>query len=84
MEEVSQFLCMVVGPKFHKTFVVSCRPSVPPLAGGGRYKFLQVGWLSPIHGPWATASKGPLREVEARALVLSINSSHRLPCVAGR
>ena len=42
-----------------------------PLSGGGRYKFLQVDWLLPIHGPKATALRGPLCEVEARGLVLS-------------
>ena len=42
-----------------------------PLAGRGRYKFLKVDWLSPIHGPKATALKGPLCEMEARGLVLS-------------
>ena len=25
--------------------------NLPPLAGGGRYKFLFMDWLSPIHGP---------------------------------
>ena len=30
-----------------------------PLAGEGRYEFLQVDWLSPIHGPEATGLKGP-------------------------
>ena len=40
-----------------------------PLAGSGRCKFLQVDWLSPIHGPYATALKGLLRKVEARGLV---------------
>ena len=44
-----------------------------PPAGGGRYKYLQVDWPSPIHGSWATALKCPLREVEARDLVLSIS-----------
>ena len=44
-----------------------------PLARGGHYKFLQVDWVSPIHGSYATALKGPLSEVEARDLVLSIS-----------
>ena len=30
-----------------------------PMAGGGPYKFPQVDWLLPVHGP--------LHEVEARA-----------------
>ena len=38
--------------------------SEEPLAGGGRYKFLQVDWLSQIHGPYATALKGPLCMIE--------------------
>ena len=37
-----------------------------PLAGGGRNKYTQVVWLSPIHGAKATALKGPLCEVDAR------------------
>ena len=44
-----------------------------PLTGRGRYKYLHVDWLLPIHGSWATALKGPLREVEAMDLVLSIS-----------
>ena len=42
--------------------------SMTPLVGGGRYKFqfLQVDWLSPLHGSKATALKGLLCEVEAR------------------
>ena len=39
----------------------------------GRYKFLQVDCVSPNHGQQATALKGPLREVEARDLVLGIS-----------
>ena len=55
-----------------------------PLTGGGRYKCLQVDWLSLIDGSWDNALKGPLREVEPRDLVLSISWPHRLTCVVGR
>ena len=37
------------------------------LTRGGGYKTHQVAWFSPIHGPKATAFKGPLCEVEVRA-----------------
>ena len=42
-----------------------------PLTGGGRYNYFQVDLLSLFDDSWETALKGPLREVEARALVLS-------------